>query len=105
MDDRDLFQRYAISRSKEAFRLLIERNVAMVYSVALRKTGNPSLAEEIAKVVFIILAKTRGVSKRAMLSGWLHRMAHQWSIKALREKNGPSQRRPQAHAQSGGSES
>src|SRR2546423_15620421 len=85
MDDAELFQRFVRSGSDEAFRLLLERNVPLVYSAALRKTGDPSLAEDVTQVVFIILArKARRLSPQTVLAGWLHRTTHHAAIKALR---------------------
>ena len=55
--DRELLRQYARENSDEAFAALVSRHVNMVYSAALRKTGNPAAAEEITQAVFIILAQ------------------------------------------------
>src|SRR5262245_5587810 len=93
MDDAELLQQFAMSGSEEAFRLLLERNVPMAYSTALRKTDNESLAEHVTQVVFTILAKDAGrLSKRTLLAGWLHRTTHHTAIKASRQKHRRDQR-------------
>ena len=53
--DRELLQQYAHGNSNEAFAAWLARHVNMVYSVALRKTGNPQAAEEVTQAVFIVL--------------------------------------------------
>ena len=55
--DMDLLRQYADRNSDAAFAALVSRHVNLVYSAALRKTGNPHAAEEITQTVFIILAQ------------------------------------------------
>jgi len=59
-DDHELLAQYARSESDAAFAALIARYVNLVYSAALRFTGNPHHAEEITQAVFIILARKAG---------------------------------------------
>ncbi len=74
MDDWQLLNQYATERSEEAFRALVERYAGMVYQAALRQTGNPHAAEEVAQVVFITLARKAGrIPRQATLYGWLFR--------------------------------
>ncbi len=74
MDDWELLKNYSTRRSEEAFRALVERHAGMVYHAALRQTGNPHAAEEIAQVVFIDLArKAANIPRQATLHGWLFR--------------------------------
>jgi len=97
MDDAELLQRYALEGSDEAFRMLLQRNVPLVYSAALRKTGDPSLAEDVTQVVFIILAKkAQKLSKRTILAGWLHRTTHHAATKAVRKEHRRREREKQA---------
>jgi uncharacterized protein (TIGR03435 family) len=58
--DMELLRQYAHRKSEEAFAVLVTRHVNVVYSAALRKTGNAHAAEEITQAVFIILAKKAG---------------------------------------------
>jgi len=72
MDDSVLLRQYAENHSDEAFSALVERHVNLVYSVALRQTGDPHDAEEIAQAVFIILAKkVASLRHDKALSSWL----------------------------------
>jgi RNA polymerase sigma factor (sigma-70 family) len=72
MDDGDLLRQYAENGSDDAFGQLVERHVNLVYSVALRRVGNPHQAEEVTQAVFIILAKkAAGLRHEKALSSWL----------------------------------
>lgn len=74
--DGDLLDDFARTGSDAAFGELVRRHVGLVYSVALRQTGQPHQAEEITQAVFIILArKAASVGRRAVLSGWLYHTA------------------------------
>ena len=75
-DDAELLREYAENASEEAFTTLVSRHVGMVYSAAIRQTGNPHQAEEITQAVFIILARKAGSLVRVrILSGWLFHTA------------------------------
>ncbi len=81
----ELLREYVRQNSDEAFASLVARHVNMVYSAALRKTGNPNAAEEITQVVFILLAKkAAGLQKGTILSGWLYQAARLTSASFLR---------------------
>lgn len=84
-DDMDLVREFATSGSNTAFATLVERHLNLVYSVALRRLGQPHEAEEVAQVVFIILARKAG-SLRAgtVLSGWLYQTAQLTAANAQR---------------------
>jgi DNA-directed RNA polymerase specialized sigma24 family protein len=58
--DMDLLRQYTDGNSDAAFAALVSRHVDLVYSAALRKTGNLHAAEEITQAVFIILAQKAG---------------------------------------------
>lgn len=60
--------------SEQAFAELVKRYMKLVYSTCLRETGDPSLSEDAAQVVFVLLAqKARTVASYSVLSGWLFR--------------------------------
>src|SRR5664280_3275183 len=75
-NDHELLAQYARSESETAFAALVARYVNLVYSAALRFTGNPHHAEEITQAVFIILARKAGsLRPGTVLSGWLYQTA------------------------------
>jgi DNA-directed RNA polymerase specialized sigma24 family protein len=72
MTDFDLLRSYASSGSEEDFAALVGRYANLVYSAALRQTGNSHDAEEISQAVFLILARKAGaIGKEIVLAGWL----------------------------------
>ena len=71
--------------SEKAFHDLVSKYAGMVFGVAMRKTGQPELAEEIAQTVFTILArKANRIEAQSSIAGWLHRATMLESAKALR---------------------
>jgi RNA polymerase sigma factor (sigma-70 family) len=100
-DDMTLLREYARGNSEEAFAALVSRHVNLVYSVALRDVHDPSLAEEITQVVFIILArKAESLGPKVILSGWLCRTARYASANALTIQRRRQQREQEAYMQS-----
>jgi RNA polymerase sigma factor (sigma-70 family) len=74
--DSELLARFADKDCEEAFRTLVQRHMNLVYSTALRCTGNPAAAEEITQAVFIILSRKAGsLGKKTVLPGWLYQTA------------------------------
>jgi RNA polymerase sigma factor (sigma-70 family) len=104
--DRDLLLQYAHGHSNEAFAALLARHVNMVYSVALRKTGNPQAAEEITQTVFILLTKkARELREKSVLSGWLYQTARLTAANFLRTERRRARREQEAYLQSLANES
>src|SRR6266481_1004070 len=74
MDDFELLQAYASQRKEDAFNKLTGRYIDLVYSAAVRQTGNPQAAEDVTQAVFLTLARKAGaISRPTVLSGWLLR--------------------------------
>ena len=99
--DSELLRQYARENSDEAFAALVTRHVNLVYSAALRKTGNPAAAEEMTQAVFIILArKANGLLRHTALSGWLYQAARLTAANFLRTEIRRARREQEAYMQS-----
>ena len=84
-EDMELLREYAHRHSEQAFRMLVERHVNVVYAVALRQTGNAPLAEDVTQAVFIVLAeKASSLPKNTILAGWLFRATRYAAANARR---------------------
>ncbi len=84
-NDMDLLRDFAGQNSEPAFAELVRRHLNLVYSVALRYTGNTGDAQDVAQAVFIILArKAAGLSARTVVTGWLYETTRFTSIRLLR---------------------
>jgi uncharacterized protein (TIGR03435 family) len=100
-DDIALLKEYAESGSETAFTALVGRHVNLVYSVALRRTGNPHAAEEIAQAVFIILTrKAKSLGDKTVLSGWLYQTTRLTAANYLRGEIRRRNREQEAYMQS-----
>src|ERR1700722_2992366 len=85
--DIELLRQYFENGSEPAFETLVSRHVGLVYSAALRKTGNAHTAEEITQAVFIILArKAQALRKETILAGWLYQAARLTAANFLRKE-------------------
>ncbi len=99
--DHELLGDFARTESEEAFATLVARYVNLVYSAALRFTGNADHAEEITQVVFIILARKAGaLSSRVVLSGWLYQTTRLTAANFIKNEIRRQRREQEAYMQS-----
>ncbi len=74
LTDGQLLREFALSRNERSFQDLVQRHQDMVFSTALRRTGQPELAADVAQNVFLALAtKAAVLSSRASVGGWLYK--------------------------------
>src|SRR5689334_6808916 len=100
-DDMALLRAYVDWKSEVAFETLVARHITMVYSAALRQVGNPSLAQEITQVTFIILARKAPVlAKGTILPGWLFRTVRFAAANEFRTSRRRKHYEDEAHMQS-----
>src|SRR5688572_18071478 len=87
MDDWTLLRDYGEGRSEAAFGELVRRHADLVYSAALRQTGDPHLAADVAQAVFLSLArKGRTLSRDVVIPGWLIHATRRESANLLRDR-------------------
>jgi RNA polymerase sigma factor (sigma-70 family) len=99
--DMDLLRQYAVGNSDAAFAALVSRHINLVYSAAVRKTGNPHAAEEITQAVFIILARKAGrILDKTILPGWLYQTTRLTASSFLRRETRRTRREQEAFMQS-----
>src|SRR5688500_1246130 len=98
IEDTELLRRYADERSEAAFAELVQRYIGFVYAAALRQLGGAThRAEEVTQLVFIALArKSRMLSGRRQLAGWLYTSAHYACAKLKRAEQRRQQRELEA---------
>jgi RNA polymerase sigma factor (sigma-70 family) len=100
-DDMKLVRQYTAYQSESAFATLVSRHTNLVYSTALRLLGHPQLAEEVAQVVFVILArKASSLSEHTILAGWLYRTTCYVSSSARKRELRRQQREQEAYMES-----
>ena len=88
VDDGESLRRYAEEGSEESFKTVVRRHYDLVYSAALRQVaGDPHLAQDVAQVVFTVLARKAGkLSHRPGLVGWLYVTTRMAAAQAVRNE-------------------
>jgi RNA polymerase sigma factor (sigma-70 family) len=100
-NDMELMQEYAGRNSEPAFAELVHRHINLVYSVALRFTGDSGDAQDVTQAVFIILAqKAAGLRHRTSLTGWLYETTRLTARQSLRTRIRRQAREQEAYMQS-----
>lgn len=86
-NDNELLQGYCEDGDEAAFAQIVERHLALVYSVALRVTVDPHLAEDATQATFAALAKEASqLVARPVLTSWLHRTAFNQAANIVRSE-------------------
>ncbi|MCB1100372.1 MAG: sigma-70 family RNA polymerase sigma factor [Verrucomicrobiae bacterium] len=99
MNDQELIQRYSSTKDAAAFGEIVARHAGLVLSVAIRKTGNRELGEDVAQQVFVILSrKAAQLGRHPAIAAWLHRVTVFEAAKAL-DSEKRRQLRHRAYAQ------
>jgi len=85
LTDQQLLREYAEHRSEAAFAELVRRHIDLVHSAAVRMVCDSHLAQDVTQWVFVALARQAGqLSRRPVLSGWLHRTARNIAAETVR---------------------
>ena len=78
---------FSATRAEAAFSELVRRYTNLVYSVAMRRVTDMTLAQEATQIVFIRLAKTPPkLDSEGQLLAWLHRTTVHVSIDLWRSE-------------------
>jgi RNA polymerase sigma factor (sigma-70 family) len=100
-NDMDLVREFARHNSEAAFTELVQQHINLVYSVALRCTGNDGDAHDVTQAVFIILArKAARLRERTLLTGWLYETTRFAAARLLRTNARRHAREQEAYMQS-----
>ena len=87
LSDQKLLRDYAEQRSEAAFAELVRRHVDLVYSAALRMTGEGESARDATQAAFVALAQNASrLAGHPVLSGWLHCTARNLAAKSVRSE-------------------
>ena len=86
MTDSQALADFAQSRSSEAFTVLVQRYVDLVYSTARRMARDAHLAEDITQAVFIVLARRAHSINPKYLAGWLVNTSRLAAREAIRTR-------------------
>ena len=99
--DIDLLREYVGSGSESAFAQIVHRHINLVYSVALRFTGNSEDAQDVTQAAFFILArKAARLRPKTILTGWLYETTRFTAMNFLTRQNRRQAREQEAHMQS-----
>ena len=100
-DDQQLLASFIHTGSESAFAALVARYMNLVYSAALRFTGNPAHAQEITQAVFIVLVrKARELKHRRVLAGWLYQTTRLTAANSVKREIRRQRREQEAYMQS-----
>jgi len=85
MTDLALLQRWTDRRDAQAFREIVSRYAAMVYTTCVRILRNSAEAEDVTQECFEVLAQGRG-GPTEHLGAWLHRVATNRALDRIRSE-------------------
>jgi RNA polymerase sigma factor (sigma-70 family) len=97
--DGHLLKRFASHRDEAAFRELTARHLGLIYHVALRRTGDRQMAEEISQnVLCAVVRKAASLARHPdRFPAWLHRATLFESSKAMRSEASHQRRKQLVH--------
>lgn len=96
-NDSEPLQQYAATRAEDAFALVVQRHLPLVYAAALRRVGGDAhRAQDVAQLVFTTVArKAAALARHPDFTGWLFTTTRNLAAKTLRGER-RRQRREQA---------
>jgi RNA polymerase sigma factor (sigma-70 family) len=86
--DLQLLARYNRHECEDAFAEIVRRHLGLVYSAALRQVRSPQLAEEVAQIVFLDLARQSDrLAPNTILTAWLYQVTRRTAIDVVRRES------------------
>lgn len=97
--DSHLLNRFATHRDEASFKELTARYLGLIYHVALRRTGDRQMAEEVSQnVLCAVVRKAAGLARHPdHLPAWLHRATLFETSKAMRSEASHQRRKQLVH--------
>jgi RNA polymerase sigma factor (sigma-70 family) len=90
-----LLDEFVTGGGEQSFRPVVEHLQPFIFSIALRRTGNREMAEDVTQTVFISIARMAPqLRKHTRLMVWVSQATHFSSLKAIRSE----QRKQRKHA-------
>ena len=87
LDDYQLLRRFVEEGCEDAFNQLVNSHIDSVYSVSLRETNDPVLAQDVTQAVFLtLLQKASTIGSKTVLSGWLFNTTRFAAKNAMRQE-------------------
>src|SRR5262249_35440370 len=97
LPDRELVQRFADQRDKEAFAALVRRHGELVLGVCRRVLGHEQDAEDVFQAVFLVLSRKAATLRHKEAVGpWLFGVARRLALRARQQAR--QRRGRQGHA-------
>lgn len=84
-DDLELLRKFTREQSQDAFAMLVQRHLNLVYCAGLRQVQSHHLAEEVAQSVFTDLARNAArLRPNTVLTAWLYEVTRRTAINVVR---------------------
>src|SRR3954447_15241057 len=85
--DLELLARYTRYNAEDAFAEIVRRHIDLVHSAALRQVRSPQLAEEVAQLAFLKLARhAPQMPPGTVLTTWLYQVTRREAIDLVRKE-------------------
>ena len=85
--DRELVERFVVTRDQAAFAELVRRHSSVVMGVCRRVLHDPNDIDDVFQATFLVLVRNAGrIRNRSSLASWLYGVAYRLSLRVARRK-------------------